>query len=182
MCVISAVISADFAERSSSCGGVPGGLPGRLLAQATLSAEPRRGRMLPRRWEIEPGHWPAEEAFGPVLHLVRWRQGSCRNWIERINQPAGFGLTLALHCGCRHISSWLVVSARVGNLYVNRNQIGAVVGRQPFGGEAGVPAPGRRPAARIICSGWRWNGWSASTRLRWVVRRSCTAKTGSETR
>lgn len=110
-------------------------LPGRLLAQATLSAElPPGAYVAPQVWEIEPGHWPAEEAFGPVLHLVRWRQGELPQLIERINQ-AGFGLTLALHSRVPSHIELVSRTARVGNLYINRNQIGAVVGCQPFGGE-----------------------------------------------
>ncbi len=111
------------------------GLPGRLLAQGTLSADlPPGAYVAPQLWEIDPEHWPTQETFGPVLHLVRWRQGELAGVVERINR-SGFGLTLALHSRLPSHIELVSRLARVGNLYVNRNQIGAVVGCQPFGGE-----------------------------------------------
>ena len=76
----------------------------------------------------------AQENFGPVLHIVRFAAGELDTVLDAIN-ATGFGLTLGLHS--RIAATWRRVEsrARVGNLYVNRNQIGAVVGSQPFGGE-----------------------------------------------
>jgi RHH-type proline utilization regulon transcriptional repressor/proline dehydrogenase/delta 1-pyrroline-5-carboxylate dehydrogenase len=75
-----------------------------------------------------------DENFGPVLHVVRFRGEELDKVIEAIN-ASGFGLTLGLHSRIEGVSRFVERRARVGNLYVNRNQIGAVVGSQPFGGE-----------------------------------------------
>jgi RHH-type proline utilization regulon transcriptional repressor/proline dehydrogenase/delta 1-pyrroline-5-carboxylate dehydrogenase len=76
----------------------------------------------------------AKENFGPVLHVVRWKADRLAGVIEDIN-ATGFGLTLGLHSRIDAVRRFVEARARVGNLYVNRNQIGAVVGSQPFGGE-----------------------------------------------
>jgi RHH-type transcriptional regulator, proline utilization regulon repressor / proline dehydrogenase / delta 1-pyrroline-5-carboxylate dehydrogenase len=74
------------------------------------------------------------ENFGPVLHVARFAGDRLEQVIEEINR-VGYGLTLGLHS--RIAATWRKVEAlaKVGNLYVNRNQIGAVVESQPFGGE-----------------------------------------------
>jgi RHH-type proline utilization regulon transcriptional repressor/proline dehydrogenase/delta 1-pyrroline-5-carboxylate dehydrogenase len=74
------------------------------------------------------------EVFGPILHVVRYRQGDLGQVCAAIN-ASGFGLTLGLHSRITAVADFVAEHARVGNLYVNRNQIGAVVGAQPFGGE-----------------------------------------------
>lgn len=74
------------------------------------------------------------EVFGPVLHLVRYRAGKLASVIDEIN-ALGFGLTMGLHTRVDDRVDDVANRAHVGNLYVNRNQIGAVVGVQPFGGE-----------------------------------------------
>jgi RHH-type proline utilization regulon transcriptional repressor/proline dehydrogenase/delta 1-pyrroline-5-carboxylate dehydrogenase len=74
------------------------------------------------------------ENFGPVLHVVRWKAGELDQVIDDIN-ATGFGLTLGLHSRIDAVRRQVEARAKVGNLYVNRNQIGAVVGSQPFGGE-----------------------------------------------
>jgi RHH-type proline utilization regulon transcriptional repressor/proline dehydrogenase/delta 1-pyrroline-5-carboxylate dehydrogenase len=75
-----------------------------------------------------------EEIFGPVLHIARWR-GEPQAVIDRIN-TLGYGLTLGLQTRIDSRAQALAVRAEVGNVYVNRNIIGAVVGVQPFGGDA----------------------------------------------
>ena len=74
------------------------------------------------------------EIFGPILHVVRFSGGHLDRVIDAIN-ATGFGLTLGLHSRIGTVADYVAEHARVGNLYVNRNQIGAVVGVQPFGGE-----------------------------------------------
>jgi len=74
------------------------------------------------------------EVFGPVLHLARFRAEALDGVVDRIN-AAGYGLTLGLHSRIDRRVARVVGRARIGNIYVNRNQIGAVVGSQPFGGE-----------------------------------------------
>ena len=72
--------------------------------------------------------------FGPILHVVRFQGGHLDKVIDAIN-ASGYGLTLGLHSRIAAVADYVAEHARVGNLYVNRNQIGAVVGVQPFGGE-----------------------------------------------
>ena len=72
--------------------------------------------------------------FGPILHVVRYQGGHLDKVIDAIN-ATGYGLTLGLHSRIASVADYVAEHARVGNLYVNRNQIGAVVGVQPFGGE-----------------------------------------------
>jgi len=74
------------------------------------------------------------EVFGPILHVVRYQQGHLDQVCEAIN-ATGFGLTLGVHSRIDAVADFVAEHAHVGNLYVNRNQIGAAVGVQPFGGE-----------------------------------------------
>ena len=74
------------------------------------------------------------ENFGPVLHVVRFAGGELGKVVDDIN-ATGFGLTLGLHSRIESIARFVESRAQVGNFYVNRNQIGAVVESQPFGGE-----------------------------------------------
>ncbi len=75
-----------------------------------------------------------EEHFGPVLHVARFAAGDLEQVVADIN-ATGFGLTLGLHSRIAATRDLVKARARVGNFYVNRNQIGAVVESQPFGGE-----------------------------------------------
>ena len=74
------------------------------------------------------------EVFGPVLHLVRWRREELGRLLEQID-ATGYGLTLGLHTRIDETIARVVDAAHAGNVYVNRNMVGAVVGVQPFGGE-----------------------------------------------
>ncbi|MEP3049928.1 MAG: bifunctional proline dehydrogenase/L-glutamate gamma-semialdehyde dehydrogenase PutA [Erythrobacter sp.] len=76
----------------------------------------------------------ATEHFGPVLHVARFAAGELPQVIETINS-CGFGLTIGLHSRIEESRRLLEQNAQVGNIYINRNQIGAVVESQPFGGE-----------------------------------------------
>jgi RHH-type proline utilization regulon transcriptional repressor/proline dehydrogenase/delta 1-pyrroline-5-carboxylate dehydrogenase len=75
-----------------------------------------------------------EEWFGPILHVATWRAGELEAVIQRVN-ATGYGLTMGLHSRIAAAAETVQRQARVGNLYVNRAMIGAVVGAQPFGGE-----------------------------------------------
>ncbi|MFZ1106501.1 MAG: bifunctional proline dehydrogenase/L-glutamate gamma-semialdehyde dehydrogenase PutA [Hyphomicrobiaceae bacterium] len=88
----------------------------------------------PAVFEIANAGLLREEVFGPILHVVRYAGGRLDRVIEAIN-ASGYGLTLGLHSRIAAVADYVAEHARVGNLYVNRNQIGAVVGVQPFGGE-----------------------------------------------
>lgn len=74
------------------------------------------------------------EWFGPILHVATWPAGQLGETIARVNAK-GFGLTMGLHSRIARSGELAEARARVGNLYVNRSMIGAVVGSQPFGGE-----------------------------------------------
>ena len=74
------------------------------------------------------------EWFGPLVHVATWKAGMLQETVERINAK-GFGLTMGLHSRIARSSEAVEALARVGNLYINRSMIGAVVGSQPFGGE-----------------------------------------------
>jgi RHH-type transcriptional regulator, proline utilization regulon repressor / proline dehydrogenase / delta 1-pyrroline-5-carboxylate dehydrogenase len=73
------------------------------------------------------------EVFGPVLHVLRYRAKDLEQLVDAIN-ATGYGLTLGLHTRIDSTVRRVRARARVGNVYVNRNMIGAVVGVQPFGG------------------------------------------------
>ncbi len=75
-----------------------------------------------------------QEWFGPILHVATWKAGELEATIARINAK-GFGLTMGLHSRIARNAETVEALARVGNLYVNRSMIGAIVGSQPFGGE-----------------------------------------------
>jgi RHH-type proline utilization regulon transcriptional repressor/proline dehydrogenase/delta 1-pyrroline-5-carboxylate dehydrogenase len=74
------------------------------------------------------------EVFGPVLHIVRYRRADLLKVIDSIN-ATGYGLTLGVHSRIDETIDFITARAHVGNIYVNRNIVGAVVGVQPFGGE-----------------------------------------------
>jgi RHH-type proline utilization regulon transcriptional repressor/proline dehydrogenase/delta 1-pyrroline-5-carboxylate dehydrogenase len=74
------------------------------------------------------------EWFGPIVHVATWPAGELEETIAAVNAK-GFGLTMGLHSRIARVSEQVEGSARVGNLYINRSMIGAVVGSQPFGGE-----------------------------------------------
>jgi RHH-type proline utilization regulon transcriptional repressor/proline dehydrogenase/delta 1-pyrroline-5-carboxylate dehydrogenase len=74
------------------------------------------------------------EWFGPLLHVATWGPGTLDETIDRVN-ASGYGLTMGLHSRIARAAESVEERARVGNLYVNRSMIGAIVGSQPFGGE-----------------------------------------------
>lgn len=76
----------------------------------------------------------AKEVFGPILHVVEWDAAGLDALVDAIN-ATGYGLTMGVHSRIDATIERIASRARVGNLYVNRNMIGAVVGVQPFGGE-----------------------------------------------
>ena len=74
-----------------------------------------------------------EEVFGPILHVVRYKAGDLDRVIDGIG-ATGYGLTLGVHSRIDATVRRIADRLPVGNVYVNRNMIGAVVGSQPFGG------------------------------------------------
>jgi RHH-type proline utilization regulon transcriptional repressor/proline dehydrogenase/delta 1-pyrroline-5-carboxylate dehydrogenase len=75
-----------------------------------------------------------QEVFGPVLHVIRYQRNDLGKVIDSIN-ATGYGLTLGVHSRIDETIDFITERAHVGNIYVNRNIVGAVVGVQPFGGE-----------------------------------------------
>ena len=84
--------------------------------------------------EIESIAELKREVFGPVLHVLRYQRPELPDLVTQIN-ATGYGLTLGLHTRIDETVAQVLASAGVGNIYVNRNMVGAVVGVQPFGGE-----------------------------------------------
>lgn len=85
-------------------------------------------------YELQHAAQLTREVFGPVLHVVRYRADRLTQVVDEIN-ASGYGLTLGIHSRIQHTIDTICHHAHVGNIYVNRNMIGAVVGVQPFGGE-----------------------------------------------
>ena len=105
------------------------------LLQLDLPAMARNGHFVPPTMvSIKQLSDLDREHFGPILHVIRWKSGELGKVIEAIN-ATGYGLTLGLQSRIDTTRQYVEANARVGNLYVNRNQIGAVVESQPFGGE-----------------------------------------------
>jgi RHH-type proline utilization regulon transcriptional repressor/proline dehydrogenase/delta 1-pyrroline-5-carboxylate dehydrogenase len=108
---------------------------GRELVDLLLPDDCRAGSYVtPAVYEIDAFSALEREVFGPILHVVRFERGHLDKVISTLN-ASGYGLTLGLHSRIETVADYVASHARVGNLYVNRNQIGAVVGVQPFGGE-----------------------------------------------
>jgi RHH-type proline utilization regulon transcriptional repressor/proline dehydrogenase/delta 1-pyrroline-5-carboxylate dehydrogenase len=88
----------------------------------------------PQLFELRALDQLKTEEFGPILHVVRYQAGQLSQVIHAIRRT-GFGLTLGLHSRLDGVADHVYQSIPVGNTYVNRNMIGAVVGVQPFGGQ-----------------------------------------------
>lgn len=108
---------------------------GRLIASMEVPARCRKGSFFPpRAFEIGSIRELEGEVFGPILHVIRYRASRLNQVIDEINDT-GFGLTLGVHSRLERFARDVFHRTRVGNTYVNRNMIGAVVGVQPFGGQ-----------------------------------------------
>ncbi|WP_434362697.1 bifunctional proline dehydrogenase/L-glutamate gamma-semialdehyde dehydrogenase PutA [Parasalinivibrio latis] len=108
---------------------------GRLVYEVKLGENCADGDFIaPVAFEIDDINQLETENFGPVLHIVRYKADELDKVIDQIN-ATGYGLTLGVHS--RNETTYLHIEkrARVGNCYINRDQVGAVVGVQPFGGQ-----------------------------------------------
>jgi len=114
---------------------------------------PRGHWFAPCAFEVGLNELPQVEVFGPVLHVVRWQPGDLPKLLHRI-AGIGTGLTLGIASRIDSFVDEVTAILRVGNTYVNRNMIGAVVGVQPFGGEGlsgtGPKAGGPNYLARFV--------------------------------
>ncbi|UPT86254.1 bifunctional proline dehydrogenase/L-glutamate gamma-semialdehyde dehydrogenase PutA [Bradyrhizobium barranii subsp. apii] len=87
----------------------------------------------PHIFELKDAGQLTEEVFGPILHVVRYRAENLNRVLQAIER-SGYGLTLGVHSRIDDTIEAIIDRVQVGNIYVNRNMIGAVVGVQPFGG------------------------------------------------
>jgi RHH-type transcriptional regulator, proline utilization regulon repressor / proline dehydrogenase / delta 1-pyrroline-5-carboxylate dehydrogenase len=94
---------------------------------------PEGNYVAPHIFELADARELSEEVFGPVLHVVRYRADRLDRVLQAI-EASGYGLTLGIHSRIDDSVEAVVDAVHVGNVYVNRNMIGAVVGVQPFGG------------------------------------------------
>jgi RHH-type proline utilization regulon transcriptional repressor/proline dehydrogenase/delta 1-pyrroline-5-carboxylate dehydrogenase len=108
---------------------------GRLIAQVSLPADaPPGSYVAPVAFEIALEQLPQREIFGPVLHVIRYHAEELERVLDAV-AATGYGLTLGIHSRIERFVERVRARLHVGNTYVNRNMIGAVVGVQPFGGE-----------------------------------------------
>jgi RHH-type transcriptional regulator, proline utilization regulon repressor / proline dehydrogenase / delta 1-pyrroline-5-carboxylate dehydrogenase len=95
---------------------------------------PEKGNFVaPHIVELRRADTLTKEVFGPILHVVRWRSDRLDDVVESIRRT-GYGLTFGIHTRVGGRAERIARALRVGNVYVNRSTIGAVVGSQPFGG------------------------------------------------
>ncbi len=107
---------------------------GRRIYECELPSGLKGHFFAPIAYEIDAIGNLESENFGPILHVIRYAKHDLDKVIDAIN-TTGYGLTMGLHTRLDARVEHVTQRARVGNLYVNRNIIGAVVGSQPFGGE-----------------------------------------------
>ncbi|TYK66039.1 bifunctional proline dehydrogenase/L-glutamate gamma-semialdehyde dehydrogenase PutA [Colwellia echini] len=130
---------------------------GKLLYQCELSDDvvDENGHFFfaPRLYEISDISVLTKEVFGPCVHIVRFKGSEIENIIDKIN-GTGFGLTMGIHTRIEQRAIDLAKLSRAGNIYVNRNMIGAIVGVQPFGGRGlsgtGPKAGGPNYLTRLV--------------------------------
>jgi RHH-type proline utilization regulon transcriptional repressor/proline dehydrogenase/delta 1-pyrroline-5-carboxylate dehydrogenase len=108
----------------------------KLLKQCDLNQVRTEGSYFaPRMLELNNARELTSEEFGPILHVVRYKRENLHSDVLASIREAGYGLTLGVHTRIESVWQEIVAEAAVGNIYINRNIIGAVVGVQPFGGE-----------------------------------------------
>jgi RHH-type proline utilization regulon transcriptional repressor/proline dehydrogenase/delta 1-pyrroline-5-carboxylate dehydrogenase len=130
---------------------------GTLLYQCKFSTDVTNASehffFAPRLYEINDIDLLKQEVFGPCVHIVRFKGDQIETVIESINNT-GFGLTMGIHTRIEHRAVELAKLSRAGNVYINRNMIGAIVGVQPFGGRGlsgtGPKAGGPHYLTRLV--------------------------------
>jgi len=128
---------------------------GRLMKSAHHGVLATGHFVAPSVVSVNGVHEMQEEVFGPVLHVAKFKADALGQVIEDLNS-SGYGLTFGLHTRIDSRVEYITSRLNVGNVYVNRDQVGAVVGSQPFGGEnlsgTGPKAGGPRYLPRFIKS------------------------------
>ena len=108
---------------------------GKLLASCNLGEDHRDGFFVaPQVYEIDSLSQLEREVFGPILHVIRYKVSDLPDVLADIN-ASGYGLTLGVHSRIDGFARDVFNATRVGNTYINRNMVGAVVGVNPFGGQ-----------------------------------------------
>jgi RHH-type proline utilization regulon transcriptional repressor/proline dehydrogenase/delta 1-pyrroline-5-carboxylate dehydrogenase len=127
----------------------------RMTAEARVhlaGTTPMGNFVAPHIFELASARQLTQEVFGPILHVVRYRAADFDHVLQDI-AGTGYGLTLGIHSRIDDMVERVIDRLPVGNIYVNRNMIGAVVGVQPFGGfglsGTGPKAGGPRYLARF---------------------------------
>ena len=105
----------------------------KVLAQAPLDAKYKGHFVQPTIIEIKDLKEINKEIFGPVIHVYRYRADKIEELVEDINSM-NYGLTLGIQSRIENTINYIFNNASIGNIYINRNIVGAVVGVQPFGG------------------------------------------------
>ena len=129
---------------------------GYAVTRVPLGTHCKRGTFVaPALIEIDSLDVLKKEVFGPVLHVLRYRRDDMDALIDRIN-ATGYGLTFGVHSRIDETIERLTSRIRAGNIYINRNIVGAVVGVQPFGGQGlsgtGPKAGGPLYMLRLLAS------------------------------
>ncbi len=107
----------------------------KLIAALDVPEDFKEGTYFaPRIYEIDSIEQLTEEVFGPILHIVRYDASKLDELLAQIKNT-GFGLTMGIHSRIEASAKYIFNKSSVGNTYVNRNIVGAVVGVQPFGGQ-----------------------------------------------
>lgn len=133
---------------------------GKLLYQCAIAdeitdkvAQNEHFFFAPRLYEIDDISVLTKEVFGPCVHVVRFKGSEIEAVVDKIN-GTGFGLTMGIHTRIEHRAFELAKLSRAGNVYINRNMIGAIVGVQPFGGRGlsgtGPKAGGPNYLTRLV--------------------------------
>jgi RHH-type proline utilization regulon transcriptional repressor/proline dehydrogenase/delta 1-pyrroline-5-carboxylate dehydrogenase len=160
---------------------------GRKVEQIGVGAQVSHGTFVPPTIiELEALSELKREVFGPVLHIVRYRRDDLDRLIDEVN-AMGYGLTFGLHTRLDETIAHVTGRIRAGNIYVNRNIIGAVVGVQPFGGcglsgtgpKAGGPLYLGRlvaPSPEVLPRGPRQAEVALTDFADWLQRKGATAE------
>lgn len=136
-----------------------------LIARAPLPANLPQGHFFaPCCFEIGSIRELSQEHFGPILHVVRFDAADVEAVIDEINET-GYGLTFGIHSRNEQFANLLANRINAGNVYINRNTVGAVVGTQPFGGRGlsgtGPKAGGPDYLTRFVVEKTRTDNFAA---------------------
>ncbi len=104
------------------------------IAEAKLPADLNGHYLAPIAFQINSINDLKQENFGPIAHIIQYKASDLDAVIDEVN-GYGYGLTLGIHTRNEATAEYIAKRARVGNVYINRNMVGAVVGVQPFGGQ-----------------------------------------------